>query len=186
MMDPKNMMNDIQEILVSEEQLRSRIAEMGAQLSEEYAGKRPILVGILKGVVPFYAAMAQAMTIPVQEDFMCVSSYEGTQSTGTLTFRKDLDADITGRDVLILEDILDTGRTLKKIKELLLSRGPKSVKICTLLDKPEGRKVELDADYVGFTIPDAFVVGFGLDYDESYRNLPFVGIVKPEVYTNQG
>jgi len=186
MMDPKNMMNDIQEILVSEEQLRSRIAEMGAQLSEEYAGKRPILVGILKGVVPFYAAMAQAMTIPVQEDFMCVSSYEGTQSTGTLTFRKDLDVDITGRDVLILEDILDTGRTLKKIKELLLSRGPKSVKICTLLDKPEGRKVELDADYVGFTIPDAFVVGFGLDYDESYRNLPFVGIVKPEVYTNQG
>jgi len=117
---------------------------------------------------------------------MCVSSYEGTQSTGTLTFRKDLDVDITGRDVLILEDILDTGRTLKKIKELLLSRGPKSVKICTLLDKPEGRKVELDADYVGFTIPDAFVVGFGLDYDESYRNLPFVGIVKPEVYTNQG
>ena len=186
MMDPKNMMNDIQEILVSEEQLRSRIAEMGAQLSEEYAGKRPILVGILKGVVPFYAAMAQAMTIPVQEDFMCVSSYEGTQSTGKLTFRKDLDVDITGRDVLILEDILDTGRTLKKIKELLLSRGPKSVKICTLLDKPEGRKVELDADYVGFTIPDAFVVGFGLDYDESYRNLPFVGIVKPEVYTNQG
>ena len=182
MMDPKNMMNDIQEILVSEEQLRTRIAEMGAQLSEDYAGKRPLLVGILKGVVPFYAAMAQAMTIPVQEDFMCVSSYEGTQSTGTLTFRKDLDVDITGRDVLILEDILDTGRTLKKIKELLLARGPSSVKICTLLDKPEGRKVELEADYVGFTIPDAFVVGFGLDYDECYRNLPFVGVVKPEVY----
>lgn len=183
MMDPKNMMNDIQEILVSEEQLRTRIAEMGAQLSEDYAGKRPLLVGILKGVVPFYAAMAQAMTIPVQEDFMCVSSYDGTQSTGTLTFRKDLDVDITGRDVLILEDILDTGRTLKKIKELLLTRGPSSVKICTLLDKPEGRKVELEADYVGFTIPDAFVVGFGLDYDECYRNLPFVGVVKPEVYT---
>ena len=183
MMDPKNMMNDIQEILVSEEQLRTRIAEMGAQLSEDYAGKRPLLVGILKGVVPFYAAMAQAMTIPVQEDFMCVSSYDGTQSTGTLTFRKDLDVDITGRDVLILEDILDTGRTLKKIKELLLTRGPRSVKICTLLDKPEGRKVELEADYVGFTIPDAFVVGFGLDYDECYRNLPFVGVVKPEVYT---
>ena len=174
MMDPKNMMNDIQEILVSEEQLRTRIAEMGAQLSADYAGKRPLLVGILKGVVPFYAAMAQAMTIPVQEDFMCVSSYDGTQSTGTLTFRKDLDVDITGRDVLILEDILDTGRTLKKIKELLLTRGPSSVKICTLLDKPEGRKVELEADYVGF----------GLDYDECYRNLPFVGVVKPEVYAD--
>jgi len=182
MMDPHNMMNDIQEILVSEEQIKNRVAELGAQLSEEYAGKRPILVGILKGVVPFYAAMAQAMTIPVQEDFMCVSSYEGTQSTGSLTFRKDLDVDITGRDVVILEDILDTGRTLKKIKELLLSRGPSSVKICTLLDKPAGRKVELDADYVGFTIPDAFVVGYGLDYDEFYRNLPFVGVVKPEVY----
>ena len=185
MMDPKNMMNDIQEILVSEEQLRTRIAEMGAQLSEDYAGKRPLLVGILKGVVPFYAAMAQAVQIPIVEDFMCVSSYSGTQSTGSITYRKDLDIDIEGRDVLILEDILDSGRTLKAVKENLLQRKPASLKICTLLDKPEGRVVELEADYVCFTIPDAFVVGFGLDYDEHYRNLPFVGVVKPSVYQDR-
>ena len=183
MINKVEMMGDIERVLFSEEQIKTRIKEVGAQISKDYYGKCPVVIGILKGVVPFYAAMVQEITIPLEEDFMCVSSYDGTQSTGTLTFRKDLDVDITGRDVLILEDILDTGRTLKKIKELLLTRGPRSVKICTLLDKPEGRKVELEADYVGFTIPDAFVVGFGLDYDECYRNLPFVGVVKPEVYT---
>ena len=183
MMNQFDMLADIQEVLVDEESIRRRIREVGAQISEDYRGKNPILVGVLKGVVPFYAAMAQAITIPVQEDFMCVTSFEGgTASTGKLTFRKDIDHDIEGRDVLILEDILDSGRTLKLIVELFAARKPKSVKICTLLDKPTGRTEDLKADYVLFTVPDAFVVGFGLDYQDYYRNLPFVGVLKPEVY----
>lgn len=185
MIDKFDMLGDIDQILVGEEELQQRIKEVGAQISEEYRGRCPILVGVLKGVVPFYAAMAQAITIPVQEDFMCVTSYEGgTESTGKLTFRKDIDHDIQGRDVIILEDILDTGRTLKLIVEMFLARKPRSLKICTMLDKPSGRKVELSADYVCFTIPDAFVVGYGLDYEDYYRNLPFVGVLKPSVYEN--
>lgn len=184
MIDRFNMEKDIDHILVTEEQIRARVKEMGEQISRDYAGKVPLLIGVLKGVVPFYAAMAQAITIPVQEDFMCISSYESTQSTGNVKFRKDIDVDIAGRDVLILEDILDSGRTLAAVKENLLARGPASVKICTLLDKPEGRVVPLDADYTCFTVPDEFVVGFGLDYNEGYRNLPYVGVLKPEVYQN--
>lgn len=183
MMNQFDMLADIQEVLVDEESIRHRIREVGAQISEDYRGKNPILVGVLKGVVPFYAAMAQAITIPVQEDFMCVTSFEGgTASTGKLTFRKDIDHDIEGRDVLILEDILDSGRTLKLIVEMFQARNPRSVKICTLLDKPSGRTEDLTADYVCFTIPNAFVVGYGLDYQDYYRNLPFVGVLKPEVY----
>jgi len=182
MVNKYNMMEDIEQILIDAETLQAKIKEVGAQISRDYIGKRPILVGILKGVVPFYAAMAQAIDIPIEEDFMCISSYSGTQSTGSIRYRKDLDLDIEGRDVLILEDILDSGRTLKAVKENLLQRKPASLKICTLLDKPEGRVVELEADYVCFTIPDAFVVGYGLDYNEHYRNLPFVGVVKPSVY----
>ena len=184
MIDRFDMEKDIDHILVTEDQLRTRIKEMGAQISRDYAGKVPLLIGILKGVVPFYAAMAQAITIPLQEEFMCISSYEDTHSTGDVKFRKDIDVDITGRDVLILEDILDSGRTLAAVKDILLSRGPASVKICTLLDKPEGRVVPLEADYTCFTVPDEFVVGFGLDYNEGYRNLPYVGVLKPEVYQN--
>ena len=183
MINQFDMLADIQEVLVDEERIRRRIREVGAQISEDYRGKNPILVGVLKGVVPFYAAMAQAITIPVQEDFMCVTSFEGgTASTGKLTFRKDIDHDIEGRDVLILEDILDSGRTLKLIVEMFRARKPRSVKICTLLDKPSGRTEDLTADYVCFTIPNAFVVGYGLDYQDYYRNLPFVGVLKPEVY----
>ena len=184
MIDRFDMEKDIHHILVTQEELQTRIKEMGAQISREYAGQVPLLVGILKGVVPFYAAMAQAITIPVQEDFMCVSSYEATHSTGNVKFRKDLDVDIKGRHVIILEDILDSGRTLAAIKEILLQREPASVKICTLLDKPAGRVVPLEADYTCFTVPDEFVVGFGLDYNEGYRNLPYVGVLKPEVYQN--
>lgn len=184
MIDRYNMEKDIDHILVTQEDLQNRIKEMGAQLSRDYAGLVPLLVGVLKGVVPFYAAIAQAMSIPVQEDFMCVSSYENTHSTGNVKFRKDLDVEIKGRHVLILEDILDSGRTLAAIKENLLQRQPASVKICTLLDKPEGRVVPLEADYTCFTVPDEFVVGFGLDYNEGYRNLPYVGVLKPEVYQN--
>lgn len=183
MINKMDMMADIEQVLIGEEDIRRRIQEVGAQISEDYRGKCPILVGVLKGVVPFYAAMAQAITIPVQEDFMCVTSYEGgTASTGKLTFRKDIDHDIQDRDVLILEDILDSGRTLKLIVDMFRARNPRSVKICTMLDKPTGRREELEADYVCFTIPDAFVVGFGLDYDDYYRNLPFVGVLKPSVY----
>ena len=183
MINQFDMLADIQEVLVDEESIRRRIREVGAQISEDYRGKNPILVGVLKGVVPFYAAMAQAITIPVQEDFMCVTPFEGgTASTGKLTFRKDIDHDIEGRDVLILEDILDSGRTLKLIVEMFRARKPRSVKICTLLDKPSGRTEDLTADYVCFTIPNAFVVGYGLDYQDYYRNLPFVGVLKPEVY----
>jgi len=133
-------------------------------------------------VVPFYAAMTQSITIPLIVDFMSVKSYEGTSSTGILNIRKDLDHDIEGRDVLILEDILDSGRTLSYLVELFQARNPRSVKICTMLDKPEGRIVDLKADYVCFTVPNAFVVGMGLDYNDYYRNLPFVGVLKPEVY----
>lgn len=184
MINKTDMMQDIERVLVSEEEIHARIKEVGAQISEDYRGKCPILVGVLKGVVPFFAEMAQAITIPLQMDFMCVTSFEGgTASTGKLTFRKDIDHDIEGRDVLILEDIVDSGSTLKLIKELFQTRNPKSVKICTLLDKPTGRKVELVPDYTCFTVPAAFVVGYGLDYDDYYRNLPFVGVLKPSVYT---
>lgn len=183
MIDRFDMMEDIEQVLITEEELQARIKEVGAQISDDYRGKCPILVGVLKGVVPFYAAMSRAITIPVQEDFMCVTSFEGgTASTGKLTFRKDIDHDIEGRDVLILEDILDSGRTLKMIVDLFQARRPNSVKICTMLDKPSGRTEDLKPDYVCFTVPNAFVVGFGLDYEDYYRNLPFVGILKSSVY----
>lgn len=183
MIHPTDMMQDIEKILVSKEELQTRIREVAAQMSEDYRGKNPILVGVLKGVIPFYAAMTQAMDIPMQQDFMSITSYEGgSASTGVLTFRKDIDHDISGRHVIILEDILDSGRTLKQITDLLAQRDPASIKICTMLDKPSGRKENLEADYVCFTIPDGFVVGMGLDYQDFYRNLPFVGILKKEVY----
>ena len=184
MIDRYDMMKDIERVLVSEEELHAGIKKMGARLAKDYAGKCPIFIGVLKGVVPFFAEMVQAVQIPCQMDFMSVTSFEGgTKSTGKLTFRKDIDRDIRGRHVIILEDILDSGSTLKYITELLRKREPASLKICTMLDKPSGRTVDLKADYVCFTIPQAFVVGFGLDYDDYYRNLPFVGVLKPEVYT---
>ena len=183
MINKIDMNPDIERVLVSEAEIHARIKEVGAKISADYRGKCPILVGVLKGVVPFFAEMSAAITIPVQEDFMCVTSFEGgTASTGKLTFRKDIDHDIAGRDVLILEDIVDSGSTLKMIKELFAARNPSSVRICTLLDKPTGRKVELVPDYSCFTVPDAFVVGYGLDYDDYYRNLPYVGVLKPSVY----
>ena len=173
MINKTDMLADIERVLVPEADIHARIKEVGAQIAADYRGKCPILVG----------EMAAAIDIPVQEDFMCVTSFEGgTESTGKLTFRKDIDHDIEGRDVLILEDIIDSGSTLKMIVELFQARKPASVKICTLLDKPSGRKVDLTPDYTCFTIPAAFVVGFGLDYEDYYRNLPFVGVLKPAVY----
>ncbi|MBE6917204.1 MAG: hypoxanthine phosphoribosyltransferase [Ruminococcaceae bacterium] len=179
------MERDIQEVLLSEEQIQARIKELGEILTEEYRDKNPIILGVLKGVAIFYADMIRQIKVPCQMDFMCISSYKGTSSTGNTNIRLDLAADIRGRHVLILEDIYDTGNSLTYLVNYLKMKEPASLKICTLLDKPEGRKpgVTLKADYVGFTIPKAFVVGYGLDYNEAYRNLPYVGILKPEVYT---
>ena len=179
------MLENIKEVLLTEEQIKARIAELGEELSREYAGKNPVVVGVLKGVVVFYADMIRQLTVPCQMDFMWVSSYKGANSTGTMQVRQDIVSDIEGRHVLILEDIFDTGNSLDFIVKHLQARNPASLKICTLLDKPERRNpnITLEADWVGFTIPNEFVVGYGLDYDEYYRNLPFVGVLKPEAYT---
>jgi hypoxanthine phosphoribosyltransferase len=178
------MLQHISKVLLSEEQIQTRVKELAAELSKEYAGKDPVFVGVLKGVVIFYADMIRAIKANCQIDFMWISSYQGTQSTGNTRVRQDVSADLKGRHVVILEDILDTGRSLKFVVQHLKDKGAASVRICTLLDKPEGRVpgYEIQAEYVGFTIPNAFVVGYGLDYDEKYRNLPYVGILKPEVY----
>ena len=180
-----DMHQDIQEVLLSEEQIQAKIKELGEILTAEYADKNPIIVGVLKGVAIFYADMIRQIKVPCQMDFMWISSYAGTHSTGNMMVRQDLSADIKDRHVLILEDIFDTGNSLDFTVKHLLEKEPASLKICTLLDKPERRNpaVTLKADYTGFTIPNAFVVGYGLDYDEKYRNLPYVGILKPEVYT---
>ena len=178
------MERDIKQILLTEEQIQNRIQELGEILTAEYADKNPIIVGVLKGVVVFYADMIRQIKVPCQMDFMCVSSYQGTNSTGRTMISKDLSSDIYGRHVLILEDIFDTGNSLEFICNHLKNKNPASLKICTLLDKPERRKpgVQVQCDWVGFTIPNEFVVGYGLDYNEKYRNLPYVGILKPEVY----
>ncbi len=179
-----SMEQNIAQILITEEQIKNRIRELGEVLTAEYADKDPVIVGVLKGVVVFYADMIREIRVPCQLDFMWLSSYAGTNSTGSLLVRQDLKTDIRGRHVLILEDIFDTGTSLDFTVRHLQEKGPASIKICTLLDKPERRRpgITLQADYVGFTIPNAFVVGYGLDYDEKYRNLPYVGILKPEVY----
>ena len=179
------MDRDIKQILITEEEIQNKIRELGEILTAEYEGKNPVVVGVLKGVVVFYADMIRQMKVPCQLDFMWISSYSGTNSTGTMRVKQDLSADIKGRHVLILEDIFDTGNSLDYTYKYLLSKEPASLKICTLLDKPERRKpgITLQADYTGFTIPNEFVVGYGLDYNEKYRNLPYIGILKPEVYT---
>ena len=179
------MDKDIEQIPLSEEQIQNRIRELGEILTAEYADKNPVIVGVLKGVVVFYADMIRQIKVPCQLDFMWLSSYSGANSTGKMLVRQDVTADIQGRHVLILEDIFDTGSSLEFTVNHLKEKHPASIKICTLLDKPERRRegVTLQADYGGFTIPNAFVVGYGLDYNEKYRNLPYVGILKPEVYT---
>ena len=176
-----SMDKDIDHILVTEEQMKAKVAELGAQISRDYAGKDLLLVSILKGAVVFMADLMREVKIPCAIDFMVVSSYGGanTSSTGLVKIIKDLDADLTGRDVLIVEDIIDSGRTLSYLIEVLKQRGPKSIHLCTLLDKPERRvKKQVKVDYTCFTIPDEFVVGYGLDYAQKYRNLPFIGVVE--------
>ena len=176
--------NDIKKILISHDEIVTAARELGQKLTKDYQGKNPILVGILKGSVPFMAELIKHIDTHIELDFMLVSSYHGgTSSTGVINIIKDMDQDIKGRDILFVEDIIDTGKTLKSLIELFEGRQPASVKIATLLDKPEGRLVEIEADYTCFTIPNEFVVGYGLDYDENYRNLPYIGVLKEEVYS---
>lgn len=186
MCEATSMREDMERILLTEEDLQKIVKRVGKQISEDYKGStnKLILVSVLKGSVIFMGDLMRAIDIPCYIDFMSVSSYgSGTTSSGVVKIVKDLDTNvIEGADLLIVEDILDSGRTLSYLKQLLSARNPKSIKICTLLDKPERRVVDLKADYVGSEIPDAFVVGYGLDYDEKYRNLPYVGILKPSVY----
>ena len=178
------MKNDIKEILLTEEPIQAKVKELAGQISREYAGKDPVFIGVLKGVVVFFADMIRNIDIPCQIDFMNISSYSGTTSTGRTEIRKDVSVDIKGRHVVILEDIFDTGTSLTYTVNHLLNKEPASLRVCTLLDKPERRKpgVTLQPEYVGFTIPNEFVVGYGLDYNEHYRNLPYIGILKPEIY----
>lgn len=177
--------NTIEKVLVSEAEIIEKSKELGKILTEEYEGRNPLLVGILKGSVPFMAELIKHIDTHVELEFMVVSSYHGgTASSGAVKIIKDIDADVAGRDVIFIEDIIDTGRTLKELKELFSFRKAASIKIATLLDKPEGRVVEIEADYTCFTIPNEFVVGFGLDYNENFRNLPYVGVLKEEVYSN--
>lgn len=180
------MEKDIQKVLLSEEQIQVKVKELAAILKEEYADKNPVVVGVLKGVVVFFADMIRSMDFPLEIDFMWISSYAGTNSTGAMQVKRDVSTDIQGRHVIILEDIFDTGNSLEFTYNHLMKKNPASLKICTLLEKPERRNpnVTIEADYVGYVVPNEFVVGYGLDYNEHYRNLPYVGVLKPEVYGN--
>ncbi len=175
----------IERVLLSEEQIQQKIKELAQQISEDYKGKDPIFVGVLKGVVLFFGDFIKRVDIPCQIDFMWISSYHGTTS-GQMVVKRDISTDIKGRHVVILEDIFDTGNSLDFTYKHLLTKEPASLKICTLLDKPSRRnpKVTLQPDYTGFEVPNEFVVGYGLDFDEYYRNLPYIGILKPEAYSN--
>ena len=174
---------DIKCVLFSEEQLEQRVCELAAQIDRDYAGKEPLLVSVLRGSFVFMADLVRHITLPCTVDFMAVSSYgSGTTSSGQVKIIKDLSEQIEGKDVIVVEDILDSGNTLSYLLKLLEARHPASIRLCTLLDKPERRTRPVELHYCGFTIPDAFVVGYGLDYAEQYRNLPYIGVLKPEVY----
>ncbi len=183
--EPADMGDDLAGVLLSEDELHARLDEIAAQIDADYAGKDLLLVGVLKGAVMVMADLARRLHAPVQMDWMAVSSYgSGTKSSGVVRILKDLDADLSGRHVLIVEDIIDSGLTLSWLVANLRSRGPATVEIATMLRKPEAAKVEVDVRYVGFDIPNEFVVGYGLDYAEKYRNLPFVGTLAPHVYAS--
>ena len=179
-----NMKEDVLRVLLSEDEIREKVRELGGKITADYKNSNLMLVTVLKGAVVFLADLMRQIDVPAEIDFMVVSSYgSGVKSSGVVKIVKDLDVPLAGKDILIVEDILDSGLTLSYIKELLESRGPRSIRIATLLDKPSRRKVDLQADYIGFSVPDEFVNGYGLDYDEKYRNLPYIGILKPEVYS---
>ena len=177
------MRRDIERILISEEEIQKKVAEMGRKISEDFRDKDPLFVGVLKGCFIFMADLMRYVDIRCSMDFMAVSSYSGTSSTGAVKINKDLSEDIEGRHVIIVEDILDSGVTLRYLKQYLMVRKPASISIATLMDKPARRKADVYADYSCFEIPDAFVVGYGLDYNERYRNLPYIGVLKPEIYS---
>jgi len=182
-LEDKVLLDDIEEVLLSSEEIHKKIEELGKCISADYKDKNLLMVSILKGSVVFMADLMRQITVPARIDFMSVSSYgTGVKTSGVVKITKDLDVPLEGYDLLIVEDILDSGLTLHYIIEILKSRKPRSVSICTLLDKPERRKVEVRTDYLGFNIPDKFVVGYGLDYAEKYRNLPYIGVLKPSVY----
>ena len=175
---------DVEKVLISEEELKRRITEMGRQITQEYHGEPLTIVGILKGAAIFFADLARSIDLPLQMDFMSVSSYgSGTSTSGAVRILKDLDSSMEGKDLLVVEDILDSGMTLSFLLKNLSARKPNSIRLCTLLDKPERRKVDIFPDYVGAVVPDKFIVGYGLDYAEKYRNLPYIGVLKPEIYT---
>ncbi|HBQ61935.1 MAG TPA: hypoxanthine phosphoribosyltransferase [Trichococcus sp.] len=174
---------DIEEILYSEEEISAVVKDLGAQLTKEYEGKNPLVIGVLKGAVMFMTDLSRAMDCDLELDFMDVSSYgAGMESSGDVKILKDLDTTVDGRDLLIVEDIIDTGRTLSYLIEIFKYRKAKSIKVVTLMDKKERREVDLEADYIGINVPNEFVVGYGLDFNEKYRNLPYIGILKTEVY----
>ncbi len=178
------MINDIEYVLISEEQIKSKLCELGEKISQHYNGKNLLVISILKGAAVFMADIIRHINIPLQIDFMVVSSYgKGTNTSGSVKIIKDLDIDVRDYDILIVEDILDSGVTLSNLIKVLESRNPKSVKICSLLSKPERHKVKVPLEYLGFEVPDEFVVGYGLDYAERYRNLPFIGVLKREIYS---
>lgn len=178
---------DIERVLFSEEELDRRVSEIAAEINRDYAGKEPMLISVLRGSFVFMADLIRKIEVPCTVDFMSVSSYgRGTTSSGQVQITKDLSDDIEGKDIIVVEDILDSGNTLSYLLELLRARKPASMKLCTLLDKPDRRVKEVHVDYSGFTIPDEFVVGYGLDYAEKYRNLPYIGILKPRVYGGEG
>ena len=177
------MERDIQSILMSQDEILAKVARVGEQISRDFEGKNPVFVGVLKGCFIFMADLMRHVNVNCSVDFMAVSSYNGTNSTGAVKINKDLSEDIEGRHVIIVEDILDSGVTLSYLKQYLLVRKPASISIVTLMDKPSRRKADIYADYSCFEVPDAFVVGYGLDYNEHYRNLPYIGVLKPEIYS---
>ncbi len=177
------MDKDVEYVLISEEELHEKVAEVGKKITEDFAGKEPVFIGVLKGCFIFMADLMREVDINCSVDFMSVSSYQGTNSTGAVKINKDLNADIRGKDVIIVEDILDSGVTLNYLKQYLQMREPASISIVTLMDKPSRRKAPVYADYSCFEVPDAFVVGYGLDYDEKYRNIPYIGVLKKEIYS---
>lgn len=181
----ENLHQDIARVLYTEEEIRARVKELGAQLTADYAGKVPVVIGILKGAIIFYADLLRECDLAMRLEFMAVSSYRAGTTAGQLVVKKDTDADLSGCDVLIVEDIMDTGHTLFMLKNELQKRNVASVRICALLDKPARRDADIKADYVGFVCEDEFVVGYGLDFAEKYRNLPYIGVLKPEIYETQ-
>lgn len=178
-----DMKDDLKEIYFTEQQLADKVAELGARITADYAGREPLIVSVLKGSYVFMADLTRKIDTPCNVDFMVVSSYgKGTKTSGEVQIIKDIEQPIDGRDLLIVEDILDSGVTLHYLMQILTARGANSIRLCTLLSKPSRRKVDVPIDYLGFEIPDEFVVGYGLDYAEKYRNLPYIGILKPSVY----